>query len=146
MTVSLMRRIAFTIAGLRIYRLGLQIPLPGLDPSVLAGPHPLVRVSILTIGIAPYVVSAVLLPFATFVSPRPRSLPGEQGRAAFVRRTRHLAALLTAFQAWGIAVALPRVAGVVTEPGWPFVVSTIFRGSVVGTERKCPAIPASTQA
>jgi preprotein translocase subunit SecY len=50
---------------------------------------------------------------------------GERGRMRLVRAARILTALLTAFQAWGIANALEHVGSVVTHPGPLFVLSTV---------------------
>jgi len=143
MPQDLAQRIAVTVGVLLIYRLGQYIPLPGIDAGawaiILQGHGSGVaravgalsggvsRISILALGIVPYISAAVLVQLATIVSRRLRALSraGERGRQAMVQYARYLTALLTAFQAWGIASALEQVGSVVANPGPLFVLSTV---------------------
>jgi preprotein translocase subunit SecY len=143
MTQDLARRVAFTVGALLIYRLGQYIPLPGIDAEAWAilsrsqgsgvaaalgtfssGAR---RMAICALGIVPYVSAAVLVQLATIVSRRLRAIArdGERGRRRMVRYALHLALLLAAFQAWGVARALEQAGGVVTNPGSLFVVSAV---------------------
>jgi preprotein translocase subunit SecY len=135
MTQDLAQRVAVTIGALLIYALGQYIPLPGIDSEVwaaisgiqgsgIAGTR---RISILALGILPYVSAAVLVQLATIVSRRlrARSREGERGRRRMVRAALYLTLLLTVVQAWGIASALAQVRGVVASPGPVFVLSAI---------------------
>lgn len=141
---ELTRRVAVTLGALLVYRLGVHIPLPGIDPSVwaaifhagagkAAGPFALFagggghRFGICALGIVPYISAAVIMQLATIVSRRVRALKnrGERGRRIINRRTLYLTALLAALQAYGIAGALAGMPNVVANPGWPFVISTV---------------------
>jgi preprotein translocase subunit SecY len=135
MTQDLAQRIAVTFGALLIYWLGQHIPLPGIDSeawaaisriqgSGIAGAR---RMSILALGILPYVSAAVLVQLATIVSGRLRALSraGERGRRIMVRIALYLTLLLTVVQAWGIASALAQVGSVVARPGPVFVLSTV---------------------
>jgi preprotein translocase subunit SecY len=142
MTSDLAQRIAVTLGALLLYRLGQIIPLPGIDPvawemisrsqghgvagaiAVLPGVR---RISLLALDIVPYITAAVIVQIGTMLSRRVRALAqaGERGRMRLVRAARILTALLTAFQAWGIASALEHVGGVVTNPGPVFILSTV---------------------
>ena len=140
---ELMRRVAVTLGALLVYRLGVHIPLPGIDPSVwtaifragagkAAGPFALFaggggRFGICALGIVPYISAAVIMQLATIVSRKVRALKnqGERGRRIINRRTLYLTALLAALQAYGIVGGLASVPSVVANPGWPFVISTV---------------------
>jgi preprotein translocase subunit SecY len=142
-TEDLAQRIAVTIGALLIYRWGRYIPLPGIDAeawaiifhghgsgvarAVGALSGGVKRISILALGILPYISAAVLVQLATIVSRRlrARSRAGERGRRAMVQYARYLTVLLTTFQAWGVASAIEQVAGVVANPGPLFVLSTV---------------------
>src|SRR5262249_6584722 len=65
---------------------------------------------------------------ATIVSRRLRSWRdrGERGRRAIVRYTLCLTGLLAMFQSYGVATGLEGVAGVVSEPGWLFRLTTVL--------------------
>jgi len=129
--MELARRIAFTVGALLVYRFGAFVPLPGLDPAVLAelyrgNPSGLHRLAIFGLGIGPYVEAAVFLQFLTLVSPRLKALKhgGARGRHTIDRMTRVLTVLLAAGQASGVAIGLEKVPDIVTEPSWLFTLST----------------------
>ncbi|MGX1164810.1 preprotein translocase subunit SecY [Bradyrhizobium sp. USDA 372] len=57
MSRELARRIAFTIGALLLFRLGTQIPIPGLDLSDVSPTLDLVsRLSIFALGLIPYLI------------------------------------------------------------------------------------------
>jgi preprotein translocase subunit SecY len=144
MTSELGKRIAFTIGALLVYRLGTYIPLPGIDPSVWAqifraqagtvlGPFNLVsgggihRLAIFGLDILPYISAALIVQLISIVSQKLGALKeqGERGRQTINRRTRYLAVLIAAIQAYGVAGALESVCGLVANPGWFFILSTV---------------------
>jgi preprotein translocase subunit SecY len=144
MTEGLGRRIALTLGALLLYRLGTYIPLPGIDPTVwdqvfqsqrggILGSLDLLsgggihRLAIFALGIMPYVSAAIILQLAMIVSRRLRGLAreGERGRAVIERRTRYLAVALALIQAYGVAVGLEGVPGLVGYPGSLFILSTV---------------------
>jgi preprotein translocase subunit SecY len=139
---ELTRRIVFTLGALLVYRLGLYILVPGIDPAawnqifrihstigplaplfLAGGIH---RLSIFGMGIVSYIAAAVVLQLATIVSPRLAALrqQGWRGRQIVVKRTRYLTLLFATLQACTVAFALTK-ANVASSPGLPFIFSTV---------------------
>ena len=125
MMQELPRRIAFTLGALLVYRLGTHIPVPGINylPGISRS---FVRLSIFSLNIIPYISVAILVQLVLLVWPRlyARANGGERGRRTIARYTLGLTMILTAFQAFGVAQALQRVPGLVSDPGGLFLVST----------------------
>ena len=145
MTPELTRRIWFTLGALLVFRLGTFIPLPGIAPSVweqifrsqadgilgmanLLSGGGIHRLAIFALGLVPYVSAAVLLQLLPIISKRLRALrtQGERGRRTIELYTRLLTALLSILQAYGIALGLEGVPGLVAEPGWLFRTTTVL--------------------
>jgi preprotein translocase subunit SecY len=145
MTPELTRRIWFTLGALLVYRLGTFIPLPGIAPSAweqifrsqadgilgmanLLSGGAIHRLAILALGLMPYISAAVLLQLLPIISKRLRALrtQGEPGRRTLDLLTRSLTALLSMLQAYGIAIGLESVPGLVSEPGWLFRTTTVL--------------------
>jgi preprotein translocase subunit SecY len=145
MHAELWKRIAFTLAALLIVRLGVAIPLPGINLEIwmqvfhaqeggllgnanLLSGGGLRTMSILALSITPYVSAAVLVQLFTMVSRRLRAVAdrGEPGRRAIAFYIRCGTVLLAALQAYGIAVGLDGIAGVVTYPPLAFRLSTVL--------------------
>src|SRR5215472_13395982 len=129
MTSELARRLALTLGALLVFRLGTYIPLPGLDTAVLRelfSDGGIVRAAIFSLNVVPYVSAAIIVQLAMVASGRLRGLwkQGAQGRAIIERRTRYITVGLTALQGVAIASAYQSIPGVVTDPGWLFVVTT----------------------
>ena len=129
MTSELARRLAFTLGALLVFRLGTYIPLPGLNGAVLRelfSGGGIGRAAIFSLNVVPYVSAAIIVQLAMVASPRLRGLRkhGAQGRAIIERWTRCITVGLTALQSVGIASAYQSIPGVVTDPGWFFVVTT----------------------
>ena len=122
---DLYRRVCITLAGLALYRLGVHIPIPGVDadlyltrvveggllfPSGFPGvsSFALQSVSIFTFGIAPYLTAALLVRLASLAFTGLRELedgpPSQQRRV--VMGTRLLALALVVPQAYGLAMGL----------------------------------------
>src|SRR5215467_8183712 len=145
MTPELGRRIAFTLGALLVYRLGTYIPLPGIDPEAWAqifrsqaggvlgmfnvfsggGIH---RMAIFALGLMPLLSAAIIIQVLTIVSSKLKGLrkQGERGRRTIDAYTLYLTALLSIFQSYGIAIGLEGAGTVVSEPGWPFRISTVL--------------------
>jgi preprotein translocase subunit SecY len=142
---ELKKRIWFTLGALIIYRLGTYIPLPGIDPAafeenfvnnrqgvlelfnMFAG-GAVQRMAIFALNIMPYISASIIIQLLTSVFPTLEALKkeGEAGRKIINQYTRYLTVVLAAFQAYGIAIGLEGQAGVVTEPGLFFRVSTVL--------------------
>lgn len=143
MTSDFVRRAGFTLGALLIYRLGCNIPLPGLNfealeqifqAQVLHGVSgflmPLTglsRLAIFALGITPYISAAVLLQLGGLIFSRLRLLKsqGDRGRQTLRKLTFGLTIGLSLFQAYGIARALEQMNGIVDNPGGLFVLSTV---------------------
>jgi len=144
MNSELARRIAFTLGALLIYRLGIHIPVPGIDLTawmrifdsqaggllgqlnVLSG-GAVRSLGVFTMSITPYITAATFLQLISLVSRRLAALwkEGEAGPRRFDQCARYGAALLTAMQAYGIAIGLEGTGGVVSEPGALFRLTTV---------------------
>ncbi len=136
---DLKRRVIFLLLALVVYRIGAHIPVPGIDPGVLAqlfneqkggilglfnmfSGGALSRFSVFALGIMPYISAAIIMQMMSYVLPSLESLrkEGESGRRKITQYTRYGTLLLGAFQAFGIAVALETQPGLVIDPGLAF--------------------------
>src|SRR3954454_4173756 len=142
---ELKKRLWFTVGALIVFRIGAYIPVPGVDPAALAemfsrqsggiagmldvfSGGSIGRMSILALSIMPYISASIIMQILTTVVPSLEALKkeGEQGRKVINQYTRYLTVVLAAFQAYGIAIGLEGQAGVVTDPGWFFRISTVI--------------------
>ncbi len=122
---ELQKRILFTLGALVVYRLGTYIPVPGIDPAILAelfqrhqggilsmfdmfSGGALGRMSLFALNIMPYISASIILQLMSAVSPKLENLKkeGESGRKKINQYTRYLTVFLAAFQAFGISVGL----------------------------------------
>src|SRR5262244_1985246 len=127
---ELKNRIWFTLGALVIYRLGTYIPLPGIDPSVLAdifqkqgggvlgmfdmfSGGALRRMTIFALNIMPYISASIIMQLLSSVSPSLEALKkeGEAGRKKINQYTRYTTVLIAAVQAYGIAAGLEAMTG-----------------------------------
>ena len=142
---ELKNRIWFTLGALLIYRLGTYIPLPGIDPQAIAelfrqnqagilglfdmfAGGAVGRMAILALGIMPYISSSIIMQLMTTVSPHLAQLKkeGEQGRKQINQYTRYGTVILSALQAYGIAIGLEGAGNIVVDPGWFFRFTTVI--------------------
>jgi preprotein translocase subunit SecY len=151
MNSDLMRRVAFTLGALLVYRIGTYIPLPGIDPGIwriifesqargllgyfnaFAGGG-VGRMAVLALNLIPYITAAWLVQLVLLFSPRIRAINerGDKGRRKIQQYVLGLTLLLAAFQSYGIAQALEGVGNVVAYPGLFFrvvVVVTLTGGT-----------------
>lgn len=150
---DLRRRVLFTLAMLAVYRLGIHIPVPGIDQEALkqlweqaagnlfgvldlfSGGN-LRRISVFALGIMPYITSSIILQLMTSVYPQLKKIQeeGELGRQKITRYTRYLTVVLCAVQGIGISFWLQRQPGlVIGGGGWSFIllsVLTMMAGTV----------------
>ncbi|MBP6819895.1 MAG: preprotein translocase subunit SecY [Ferrovibrio sp.] len=146
---ELKKRIWFTLGALIIYRLGTYIPLPGIDPTVLAdifkqqsggilglfnvfAGGALERMTIFALNIMPYISASIIMQLLTTVVPSFEAMKkeGEAGRKRINQFTRYGTVLLAVVQAYGIAIGLEgmtggRGVGAVIEPGMFFRLVTV---------------------
>ncbi len=153
---ELKKRLWFTLGALIVYRLGTYIPLPGIDSVVIkdifernaggilgmfdmfAG-GALSRMTIFALNIMPYITASIIMQLMTSISPRMEALKkeGESGRKKINQYTRYGTVVITALQAFGIAVGLEGMTSsagpAVLEPGMFFrftVVVTLVGGTL----------------
>jgi preprotein translocase subunit SecY len=141
---ELKKRIWFTLGALIVYRLGTYIPMPGIELAQLAelfkskqsgilGMFDLFaggaigRMAIFALNIMPYISASIIIQLLTTVVPTLEQLKkeGEQGRKKINQYTRYGTVLLSAIQAYGIAIGLEGAGNVVIEPGWFFRITTV---------------------
>ena len=147
LSADAVKRIAFTLGVLALWRLGCFVPLPGVNLDVFAqllraqpGSSLLVseavaRVSVFSLGVAPYVWSYVLLHVLCAFSERLRNLrrAGPLGWERFSHLIRAGALLIAVYQGYGIAVGLEAVPNVTSHPGFFFrtgVVVSLVAGTM----------------
>jgi len=136
---ELRKRFFFLLGGLVVYRIGTFIPVPGIDPEALArffqeqqgtilsmfnmfSGGALERLSILALGVMPYISASIIVQMMAVVVPQLQALrkEGEAGRRKLTQYTRYGTVGLAAFQGAGAAVAFQNQ-GVVIAPGLQFV-------------------------
>lgn len=149
---DLKRRLWFLVGALAVYRIGAHIPVPGIDPNVLAdlfnsqqggilgmfnmfSGGALSRFTIFALGIMPYISASIIMQLMSVASPQLEALKkeGEAGRRKITQYTRYGTVLLALFQGLGIAVALEAQPGLVGDPGFMFrltTVSTLLTGTM----------------
>jgi len=136
---ELRNRFLFLIGGLIVYRIGTFIPVPGIDPVALArffqdqqgtilsmfnmfSGGALQRLSIMALGVMPYISASIIVQMMAVVVPQLQALrkEGEAGRRKLTNYTRWGTVGLAIFQGAGAAVAFQNQ-GVVINPGFQFV-------------------------
>jgi len=151
---DLKKRLWFTLGALIVFRLLSFIPLPGVDPRILAGLFSqtrggvldffnmfsggsLERMSLIALGVMPYITASIVVQLATTMSPQLATLKkeGESGRKKINQYTRYGTVLLCAIQGYFIAVGLegwsqPGQGSAVIDPGLLFRITTVV--SLVG--------------
>jgi preprotein translocase subunit SecY len=138
------RRLVFLVLALVVYRLGTHVPVPGINPDVLAdlfrqneggilglfnmfSGGALSRFSIFALGIMPYISASIIMQLMSVVVPSLEAIKkeGEAGRRKITQYTRYGTVLLAFVQAVGISVALEAQPGLVIVPGALFTVTTV---------------------
>ncbi|HYJ31414.1 MAG TPA: preprotein translocase subunit SecY, partial [Allosphingosinicella sp.] len=122
---DLKKRLWFTLGALIIFRLLSFVPLPGIDPRSLAALFDqtrggvldffnmfsggsLERMSLIALGVMPYITASIVVQLATTMSPTLAQLKkeGESGRKKINQYTRYGTVFLCAVQGYFIAVGL----------------------------------------
>ncbi len=139
------QRLWFLLGALIVYRIGAHIPVPGIDPTVLAdlfktqkngilgmfnmfSGGALSRFTIFALGIMPYISASIIMQLAAIAVPHLEQLKkeGEAGRRKITQYTRYGTLGLAVFQAFGISVALQAQPGLVLNPGSMFQMTTMI--------------------
>lgn len=122
---ELWARLRFVLIAIIVYRIGAHIPVPGINPDRLAALFDqnqgtilslfnmfsggaLERMSILALGIMPYISASIIMQLMTVVSPQLEQLKkeGEAGRRKISQYTRYGTVILATVQGFGMAVGL----------------------------------------
>src|ERR1700683_3695670 len=143
---DLRKRLMFTLGLLAVYRLGSQVPSPGINIQrweaifssasgsifgffdLFAGGN-IRRLPLFALGIMPYITASIILQLLTVVVPTLEKLQkeGELGRRKITQWTRYLTVILSLVQSFGIAEGLMRSeGGFVLNPGFGFVLMTML--------------------
>ncbi len=147
---ELKKRILFTLALLIVYRIGVHVPVPGIDAIALSSffkqaegtifgifnmfsGGAFERLSVFALGIMPYISASIILQLLTVVIPHLEQLKkeGEQGRKKITQYTRYGTVVLSTIQGFGISVGLesmsaPDGSPIVLLPGWAFRLMTVI--------------------
>lgn len=150
-TSELKSKFFWTFLLLAVYRIGIHLPVPGVDGSALAdffnnaqntlfglfdmfSGGGLKNLSIFALGIMPYISASIIIQLLTVVSPDLKRLSKEEGasgRKKITQYTRYGTVLISVIQGLGIAVGIesmssPTGAPIVFMPGWSFRLITVL--------------------
>ena len=148
---ELTKRILFTLGLLIVYRLGIHIPVPGINTGAISdffasaqntlfglfdmfSGGGLSKFSVFALGIMPYISAAIIMELLVVVSPeleRLKKEEGEAGRRKITQYTRYGTVLITLIQGTGIAWGLQKMTSptgvpVVPHPGITFILLTVI--------------------
>jgi len=135
---ELFSRLRFVLLAIIVYRIGTHIPVPGIDPNQLSALFnqnqgtilglanmfsggALERMSILALGIMPYISASIIMQLMSAVTPQLEQLKkeGESGRRKISQYTRYLTVVLAVVQATGMTVGM-------ANQGMSYDVSPLF--------------------
>jgi preprotein translocase subunit SecY len=147
---ELRKRVLFTLAMLAVYRIGVQVPTPGVNSEALAqylqqtagnlygmfnmfSGGALEQFSIFALGIMPYISASIIMNLLTVVIPQLETLKkeGEAGRRKITQYTRYGTIGLSIIQGSFIAIGLESAVGqnnemIVLNPGLQFKLMTVL--------------------
>lgn len=148
---ELKKKLLWTFLLLAVYRIGIHVPVPGVDTVALGdffesakntlfglfdmfSGGGLSNMSIFALGIMPYISASIIIQLLTVVSPELAKMQKEEGAAGrkkITQYTRYGTVLITVVQGFAIAAGLesmssPTGAPVVIAAGWGFRAMTII--------------------
>lgn len=148
---DLRKRVIFTLLLLAVYRIGAQIPSPGISAPALEEfwqmqrgtilgfvdlftGRSMSRMTIFALGIMPYISASIILQLLQVVWPYLERLSkeGELGRKKITQYTRYGTILICLIQSFGISIFLESLRSpasnlpIVPNPGWGFRLLTIL--------------------
>ncbi len=147
---SLRRRLLFTFGALAVFRVLAAIPVPGIDTvqlqnllnsnqllslfNVFSGGG-LSHLSIVMLGVGPYITGSIIMQLLTILSPRLKALyqeEGEAGRKKFSQYSRLLTIPLAAIQGFSFLILLERQGVLPNLTVWSMIINivVIIAGSV----------------
>ena len=156
---SLAKRLGWTFLLLCCYRIGVHVPIPGVDAAALAAYFKslsgtlfdmfdmfsgggLSNVSVFALGVTPYIPASIIMQLLQVVSPdikRMAKEEGQAGRRKITQYTRYLTVLITLVQGLFISIGLesmtsPDGTPIVLNAGWHFrmvTMATFTAGSML---------------
>ena len=156
---SLAKRLGWTFLLLCCYRIGVHVPIPGVDAAALAAYFKslsgtlfdmfdmfsgggLSNVSVFALGVMPYISASIIMQLLQVVSPdikRMAKEEGQAGRRTVPQYTRYLTVLITLVQGLFISIGLesmtsPDGTPIVLNAGWHFrmvTMATFTAGSML---------------
>ena len=148
---DLKKRLWFTLGALIVFRLLSFVPLPGIDPALAQRAVPAApraacsisstcsraaaceRMSLIALGVMPYITASIVMQLATTMSPQLGALKkeGESGRKKINQYTRYGTVFLCAIQGYFMAVGLEswgaqQGSSAVLDPGMMFRITTVI--------------------
>jgi len=153
---ELNKRLLFTALMLVVYRLGVFVPIPGIDPEQIVrlfdqtrgtifdilnmfSGGALARASVFALGVMPYITSSIIMSLLVKAFPSLEAMQkeGEAGRRKINQYSRYGTVLICLVQGFMLAITLEGGIGsgaaVVKEAGWSFrfiTVLTLTAGSL----------------
>ena len=149
--VSLVKRLGWTFFLLCCYRVGVHVPIPGVDAQAISSFFQqmsgtifalfdifsgggLSNVSIFALGVMPYISASIIMQLLQVVSPDIKRMykeEGQAGRRKITQYTRYLTVVITLIQGFGIGFGLqqmnsPSGLPVVMHPGTGFLLTTML--------------------
>lgn len=123
---ELVQRLIFVLVALLAYRIGTHVPVPGIDPNALQAMFDrnqggvldlanmfsggaLERMSVLALGVMPYITASIVMNLMTVMSPeldKMRKNEGEAGRRKITQYTRYGAAGIGVVQGLALSATL----------------------------------------
>ena len=156
---SLAKRLGWPFLLLCCYRIGVHVPIPGVDAAALAAYFKslsgtlfdmfdmfsgggLSNVSVFALGVMPYISASIIMQLLQVVSPdikRMAKEEGQAGRRKITQYTRYLTVLITLVQGLFISIGLesmtsPDGTPIVLNAGWHFrmvTMATFTAGSML---------------
>lgn len=146
---ELNKRLLFTALMLIVYRLGVFVPIPGIDPeqilklfeqtkgtifdilNMFSG-GALQRASVFALGVMPYITSSIIMSLIVKAFPSLEAMQkeGEAGRRKINQYSRYGTVLICIVQGFMLAITLEGGIGsgaaVVKEAGWTFRIMTVL--------------------
>jgi len=135
---ELRARLLFVLFALLVYRVGTHIPVPGINPERLAAMFDqqqggildlfnmfsggaLERMSILALGVVPYITSSIIMNLMSMMYPALQQLrkEGESGRRRITQYTRYGTLLIALIQGTSLSATLANQ-GLAFNPGFVF--------------------------
>jgi preprotein translocase subunit SecY len=146
---ELNKRLLFAAVMLIVYRLGVFVPIPGIDPEQIAklfehtkgtmfdilnlfSGGALQRASVFALGVMPYITSSIIMSLLVKAFPTLEAIQkeGEAGRKKINQYSRYGTVIICVIQGFMLAVTLEGGMGtglsVVKDPGWMFRLTTVI--------------------